>query len=936
LEPVLIGRETECARVDELLERARLGRSGALVVRGEAGIGKTALLDYAIERAVGTTVVRALGVESEAEIEFSGLLEVCRPLLEHLDEISAPQAGVLRSALDLGPAMDVDRFGIGAAILSLLAAAADARPLVIVVDDAQWLDPSSADALLFATRRLQADRVLVLFAAREGEERSFEASGIESLSLSGLSRKAAESLLQREGALVEEVGNRLYEATGGNPLALIELPGLLTADQLAGSAPLEDPLPAGASVERAFARRAQALPEGSQTALLVAAASTSAEIETVVAALVARDLDASSLEPAEDAGLLTLVDGRLVFRHPLVRSAVYQAAAPSERRAAHRALAEALAESTHDEARAWHLAGAALGPDEEAAVSLVAAATRARERNAHATAASAFERAARLTPDTARRLERLTQAAEAAWAGGDPTRALGLLDAADPIAEPASDRARLLHLRGRIERRVGMQSEALGRLLQAETLIRDEDPNEAAWILLHAVPMSSRAGDIPAAVELARRLRDVAPTNGTSLDAHAATTLGWILCQSGNFAEGRPWLERAAGLLLGRERPTWVELYLASLALRLLERTAEGIEVAERAGQLAREQGPTALLSALDLLTEWEVWTGRWGVAAAHGEEGLALARQVGHADQLLIMLTQLARVDAARGDAERCLERVDEAVRVAGDHGVETMRLAALGVAGDLELGIGRFDEAIDRLQLVSASVERLGIHDRDNSPHPDLVEALVRSGRREEAVAVADRFAERACLGTPLWGGALLARCRGLVADRDEDSAAHFGEAIALHEQVEDRFQHGRTLLVFGERLRRAGQRREARERLRDAEAIFDELEAEPWGDRARRELQASGERLRRRAAHDDEQLTPQELQIALQVAEGKTNKEVGAALFLSHKTVEFHLSRIYRKLDLNSRAELIRRFAAEGVPSLSSQNYGTSATRPRSGRL
>jgi DNA-binding CsgD family transcriptional regulator len=919
VEAVLIGREAECERLDELLDRARLGRSGALVVRGEAGIGKTALLQYTVERAEGMTVVRALGVESEAELEFSGLLEVCRPLLDRIDELSAAQAGVLRSALDLGPAVDVDRFTIGAATLSLFAAAADAQPLLVVVDDAQWLDPSSADALLFATRRLQADRVLVLYAAREGE-RPFVAAGVESLSLAGLSREAAASLILSEGAVPTQVGDRLYEATGGNPLALIELPGVLSTEQLAGSAPLEDPLPAGASVERAFARRVLSLPESSQRALLLAAASTSSEVETVVAALEALGLDASALEPAEDAGLLQLVDGRLGFRHPLVRSAVYQAAAPSERRAAHRALADALAESSHDEARAWHLAAAALGPDDEVAASLVAAAARARERNAHATAASALERAAQLTPDPANRLERLSRAGEAAWAGGDPVRALGLLDAADAIAEAAADRARLLHLRGRIVRRVGLHSEALDRMLEAETLIRDEDPQEASWILLHAVPVSTRSGDLPAAVGLARRLRELAPRDGAALDAHTETTLGWILCQSGNYTEGKPSLERAAGILLSREPPNWVELYLASLALRLLERTEEGIEVAVRASRIAREAGPTALLSALDLLTEWEAWTGRWGIAAAHGEEGLALARQVGHADQLLIMLTQLARIDAARGKADRCLERVQEAVRVADEHGIVTTRLAALGVAGGSALGAGRLEEAIDGLRLASAGVESIGIHDRDYAPHPDLVEALLRSGNREEAIAVLDRFAERAELGTPLWGGALLARCRGLLAEDDDTATACFGEALALHERVEDRFQHGRTLLSFGERLRRAGLRSEGRERLRAAEAIFDELEAEPWGDRARRELQASGERLRRRQPHDDEQLTPQELQIALQVSEGKTNKEVGAALFLSHKTVEFHLSRIYRKLDLNSRAELIRRFAAEGAPALS----------------
>ena len=911
---MLIGREGECSRIDELLDRARLGRSGALVIRGEAGIGKTALLDYASERADGMTVVRALGVESEAELEFTALLDVCRPLLGHLPELPEHHAGVLRGALDLGPALSVDRFSIGAATLGLLAAAAEAEPLLVLVDDAQWLDPSSAAALLFATRRLQADRVLVLFATREGEGRPLETPGIESVLLAGVSREAAAALLDDQVELAPEVADRLYEATGGNPLALLELSGQLSPEQIAGIAPLEDPLPAGSRVERAFARRAEALPAESRQALLVAAVSRSAAVEPLLGAFDSLGLGAAALEPAEDAGLVRLSEEGLEFRHPLVRSAVYHASLPSERRAAHRALADALVGDGDNPLRAWHLAAAALGPDEEVAAALELVADRARERNAHAEAAVALEKAARLTPDPALRVTRFTEAAEAAWVVADPGRTLGLIEAAEDGSAAPAERARLLSLRGHIERRIGTQSKALELFLQVETLLADESPLDAADTLLSAVSAALWAGDLAAALELARRLRRVAPLDGSSLDASAEMTLGRLLYLSGHADEGKPILERVPELLLASLKPSRLQLYSAAGAFELLERTEEGYAAALHALRIAGEEGgPRAVLTGLDQVTRADVRAGRWREAIARGEEGLVLARQLGHTDQFAGLAIELAKIDAARGEAARCRERVAEATRIAENNGSVTMRAAAQGVLGPLELGLGRLAEAIEELQLAVEEVERLGIHDRDDSPHPDLVEAFVRTGRREEAAEVLDRYVERARRGTPLWGGALVARGRGMLADDENEAEEHFDHALALSAEVEDRFQHARTLLAFGERLRRAGRRREARERLREALGHLDQLGATPWAERARKELRASGETLRRRESFEPEQLTPQELQIALQVAEGKTNKEVGAALFLSHKTVEYHLSRIYRKLDIHSRAELIHRFAA-----------------------
>jgi DNA-binding CsgD family transcriptional regulator len=918
---VLIGRESECERLEELLDRARVGRSGALVIRGEAGIGKTALLDYAAETAAeGMTVVRALGVESEAELEFSALLDVCRPLLDHLPEIPEPQAAALRAALDLGPGVDVDRFAIGAATLGLLAAAAEANPLLVLVDDAQWLDPSSGDALFFATRRLQADRVLVVCAVREGEGRPLETRGIEAMTLTGLSPDEAARLLGQQAEVPPEVSERLYEATGGNPLALIELPSLLTPEQIAGVVPLADPLRAGASVERAFARRAEELPDDGRRALLVAAVSMSDAMKPLVDALGSLGVDASALEPAEDAGLVQVGGGRFEFRHPLVRSAVYHAALPSERRAAHRALAAAHVDG-NDAQRAWHLAAAALGPDEQVAASLATVAERARERRAHAEAAAALEKAAWLTPDPAKRLERLARAAEDVWDGGDSHDALRLVAEAEPLGVANADRARLLELRGRIERRVGVLATACDLLLEAESLIGGTDRLEQARILSYAAPAAAGAGELPLALEIARRLRDLAPRDDSFLDAHADEMLGWVLSLSGHHEDARPYLERSVDVFLAAERTTWLALAIAGMALRFLERLAESDELALRAARMAREEGPRALLTALELLTLSDVQAGRWALAEARIDEGLELARPLAHADQRLLMLMRLATVEAARGDEDRCRVRTEEIVAGADACGFIAVRPQAQATLGLLELGLQRLDPAIDALERAAAEIERLGLHDRDTTPHPDLVEALLRSGRHEQAAEVLARYAERARRGTPLWGGALLARCQGMLAEDELEAEAHFDDALALHAQVEDRFQQARTLLVFGERLRRTGRRRDARERLHVSLKLFEQLDARPWSERARRELRASGERLRRRADLEAEQLTPQELQIALQVAEGKTNKDVGAALFLSHKTVEFHLSRIYRKLDINSRAELIRRFASEQAGAVSS---------------
>jgi DNA-binding CsgD family transcriptional regulator len=921
---VLLERVTERARIERLLRDARQGSGGALVIRGEPGIGKTSLCRYAIDLAEAMTVVRATGIESETELEYSGLAELCWPLRDRLDELSDNQADALRVAIGLAEGPAPDRFSAGAATLSLLAAAAETRPVLVVVDDAQWLDRSSQDALRFAMRRVGADRVAVLCAAREGEERTFDAPGVEAITPAGLSREAATSLLQARGAgeVADEVAGRLHEATRGNPLALVELPGLLTPEQLAGAAPLGDPLPVGSTVERAFARRAEALPESSRLALLVAVLDGPATLDRVVAALARLDVFPASLEPAENAGLVRLDDGRVEFAHPLVRSGVYHASSPSDRRVAHRALAEVLAGSADADVRAWHLAGAALGPDEAAAEALAAAGGRARERRGYDAASAAFERAARLSPEESKRIDRLAEAAEAALAAGAGERARALLDEALAICEDAVPRARLLALRGDVEALTGSQDAAHARMVEAADLVELADPAMAARALRLAVQAALFAGRAGLALETARRMRRLAPRDGGDLDESADFVLGEALAFAGERAEAAPVLERSIELTLARSDLRHVGR--AAVGLGLLDRPSAGLALALESSRRARDDGPNRLAYILEPAAWNALRAGDWTAAVVCASEGLTLATEMRQDPLAASFAIELAHVAAGRGDEPACRARVEQARALAEKHGIVLLGFWASYVEALLELGLGRLEPAVERLAQLAPTLGELGLFDRDFVPEPDLVEACARLGRDDDAHEYLEEWAARGERASPEWGGAMTARCRGILAE-DDAFDEYFAAALALHGRAEDAFAEARTRLCYGERLRRAGRRIDARVELRAALAAFEVLEAAAWIERARRELRATGEKLGRRAAATGDELTPQELQVAIRVAEGRTNREVGAALFLSPKTVEFHLARVYRKLGVSSRAELARRFAemgsAAGEPVLQS---------------
>jgi DNA-binding CsgD family transcriptional regulator len=911
----LVGRGHERRVVDELLGRARGGRSGALVVRGEAGIGKTALLEYAVERAEGMTMVRALGVESEAELQFSGLLELLRPLLDHLDQIPLQQAEALRSALGLGEPEAHDRFTIGAASLSLLAAAAESNPLLVLVDDAQWLDCATKDALLFSTRRLVADSAAILFAVREGEGRGFDPPGIERLELGGLgSDEAVRLLAGGERDVTPDVVDRLWEATRGNPLALLEAQSLLTGEQLAGREPLPEPVPTGATLERAFARRAETLPPDSQHALVVAAVSLSTELEAVATALATLGIERVALEEVEDAGLISIADGRIAFRHPLVRSAVFHGSPPSERRVAHRALAEAMRDRGDPERWAWHLAWAALGEDEEAAAALELAARQASARSSFAAAAAAMERAASLTGDEKGRLPRLYAAADAALHAGRPDDAVALLAAPlESGAEPCL-KAEALRLQGRIEYLAGRPRAASDLLLEASTLLEDVDRPLAVKICIEACNARLGVGDAAGMLAAAERAHTIAAeTHDEAVSRLVAQTLGWVLCYVGRSPEGTPLLERSAASPehLGVQLEP-LSLVRIGVALEWLERSREAFRYAGRDVDRARANGAVGLLPYLLFQQAWHAnRAGLLSEGYAAASEALGLAREMDLWLPRVQALLVLASITSKRGAERECRAYADELegpLDEAGLHGYRVWLRQSLGL---LELGLGRLDEAAYELEAAGRGLEELGIHSRVIVPRSELVEVYARAGRVDEAAEpLADVGKSLECQ-SPV-GLAGVARGRGLLAS-DDEFEGWFEQAFAEHDRSDDRWALARTRLAFGERLRRAARRVESREQLRLALEAFEEMGADAWAERARAELRASGEKLRRRQAWEGEELTPQELQIALHVARGMTNREVGAALFLSHKTIEFHLGRIYRKLNMRSRSELIRRFAA-----------------------
>ncbi len=900
-----MGRTAELAAIDRLLAQARSGLSGVLVVRGEAGVGKSTLLEHALERAEGFNVLRGVGIESETELAFAGLHQVLRRVLDRVGHLPTAQASALRSAFALSQEPIDDRFAVSLGVLGLLSEVAEERPLLCVVDDAQWLDQASADSLVFVARRLDAEQLVLLFAARDDTGRMFAARGLPELRLASLRNDEARALIiDRYG---QDVGFEALEwvlaTASGNPLGLIELPASLTQEQLSGREPLDATLPPPTSVEQVYLARVERLPADTRRVLLIAACEEAGDRATVARAATELGLDFDAISLAEAPGLVDVGSDHVAFRHPVMRSAVYRGAGFAEREQAHRALAAVLADPGDADRRAWHRAAATVGINDGVAAELEQTADRARLRGGHGAAATALERAAELTSESEKRGRRLVTAARAAWHAGQPERARALLDRARPIVTDPLVRAELDHVRGEVEFRCGSLLDAAAILVGGADAVAASAPRIACAMLLDAASVAAKIGDVATLAEISGRLA-VLPPSGDELEALRIDLVVGVERLIGGESEDIPLLERSVARAGAFDDPrllSWAAIGAAALG----DAASEAAHLRHATAVARDSRAVDTLVFVLENVVNSAMLAGRYGIQA-EATEGLRLAREAGLSNAATAHLAALAWLAGLEGRERDCRAYAAEAIVAARASGLANANTAAEWGVALLDLGGGRHADAAMRLSEL-----RTGGHAHPLlvlTSTPDLVEACHRSGREQEArlaFAPLDAFAQP---GAPTWLIALAARCRGLVSAGHE-AERWFVEALGRHTEGDRPFDRARTELVYGEFLRRERRRIDAREQLRSALAGFEQCRAEPWAERTRTELRATGETARKRDPSTIDQLTPQELQIAKLVGEGLSNKHIATQLFLSPRTVEYHLRKVFTKLGIASRSELIR---------------------------
>lgn len=894
---MLVAREAEQEQVRKLLARARAGSAGLLEVVGEPGIGKSALLAQARHLADGFDVVDLVGLPAEQATAYAGLSD----LLRHL---GAAPGGVLRQAVGLEPpdGREVNDLTLGAALLDLLARY-DGRPLLLCVDDTQWLDAETRRPLAFALRRLGGEPVTVLLATRDDAPPLLDLE--HQLHLRGLPPRDVRALVRAAHTDVSaEVCDALAGTSAGNPLAVLESVRDLSPQQRSGAAPLPVAGPLPERLREAFTRRLDLLPERCRRLLLLAAVEGRGDT-AVVAAAGEAPLDA--VVAAEEAGLVTLTDGRIVFVHPLVTATVLAVASPAAVRAAHAALSAALAGAGDGDRALHHAAAAAIGPDDDLAQRLVAAAEHDEARGGHGAASTKLERGAALTPDPAGRTRLLARAADAALAAGAVDRADAL--AAGAVGEEVADA-----VRGRVAVVRGRFADAVPHLLRAAAAAQGRT---AAVRYEAAVSAALDAGDPRLAADAAAQAQRV-PDAATDpvlrlllarVDSLLAARTGHLGLAAGVISG--PLEAVAGGAGFGRDGAAWM-VYAA--ALLDTGDVAAGRDAYATAAGIARGASDRfATAEALEGQAFADHALGRWTSAYANGTLALGLLDADTAPFSVAGLQHLLADVDAARGRSESCLRRCAQ-VRALGQQ-LDLLELQVLAERreGALHLATNRLDDAVRHLERARSLLRRTPVHHPILSPVPDLVETFIRLRRPDAAAALVPEFAVLVGEGAPPPAVARLLRTRALVAD-DDEYAGLFQEAIDLDDRTDMRFFQARTRLCFGERLRRERHQVLAREQLSAALGVFEEVDARPWADRARGELAATGVQVRQASIGGVADLTPQELQIALAVAEGRRNKEIAGALFLSVRTVEFHLTRTFTKLGVRSRGELTARLTSQ----------------------
>jgi DNA-binding CsgD family transcriptional regulator len=908
---MLLDRRTERSALDSLIASARGGMGSTLLLRGEPGIGKTALLEYAIESASGFRIARADGVESEMELAFAALHQLCAPMLDLLDRLPDPQRDALGVAFGLLAGEPPDRFLVGVAVLSLLSEAAGERPLLCVVDDAQWLDRASAQALAFAARRLLAEPVALLFATREP---AGEFTGLPELLVHGLGDTDARALLGSflRFSLDEQVCERLLAEMHGNPLALVELPRRLTADELAsGFGVLTAPGLPG-RIEESFRRRCEALPPAARQLLLVAAAEPTGDPVLLWRAAGRLGIRPETAAAAEAEGLL-VIGARVMFRHPLVRSAVYRAASPQQRRAVHQALAEVTDPQADPDRRAWHLAEAAPGPDEEVAGELERSADRAQARGGIAAAAAFRERAVALTLDSARRADRALAAADAKYQVGAFDTALGLLATAEAGPLDKWQLAQADLLRGRIAFLSGGIVDAPLLLLKAARQFESLDLEVARETYLDTLGAALYAGRLA----VGGRVREVAeaarwvpaaprPARGPDLLLD-----GLALLITEGYAAGMPVLKRALQAFRSADisnaegmRWLWLVCQVAIIGWdwetwRLF--SARQVSLARDAGALV------ALTTALITLSTLLAWTGDFAAAASLIEE----AEEINEATQSQLHFQPFAALQIAawQGDEAAATALIEVSAPRARRRG-EGLALACIDWAtAVLYNGLGRYEKALAAAEQASEHPQELW----STFILPELIEAAVRTGRTARAAEALELLVETTRAAGTDWALGTEARSRALLAGK-EAAEDLYREAIDRLGRNGLRIELARAHLLYGEWLRRQRRRRDARDQLRAAYEIFISAGARAFAERARIELRATGERAPKQTAQTRDVLTAREAHIARLAGQGASNPEIAGHLFISPATVAYHLRKVFAKLGISSRSQLASALPAQ----------------------
>jgi len=904
---VLRGRRDETGVLDRLLESVRGGKSRVLVVRGEPGVGKSALLEYVAASASGCGVARAAGVQSEIELAFSGLGQLCAPMLDRIDRLPEPQRDALRTAFGLAGGAAPDRFLVGMAVLGLLSDAADEEPLVCLVDDAQWLDQASAQALAFVARRLVAESVALIFAVREpSDEQNF--AGLPQLVVGGLGEEDARALLASviSWPLDERVRDRIVAETHGNPLALLELPRGLTPAQLAGGFGLPSIAALPSRIEESFARRLAPLPAATRRLLVLAAAEPLGDSALLARAADRLGIKAQATDAAESAGLVEFCI-QVTFRHPLVRSAIYRSASPEQRREAHQALAEATDQQLDPDRRAWHFAQAAPGPDEEVASELERCAERAQGRGGLAAAAAFLERSAALTLQPGRRAARALAAARVTAQSGAFDGAQRLLASAEagPLDALQHAGAELLHGQIAFSSRRGSDAPLL--LLKAAQRFEPLDAGLARETYLEAVWAAMFVGRLASSAGLLETAQAASAAPASPQPPRAADLLldGWATLLTQGYPAGAPTLKLALSVFRSESLSTEEELRWLQLACRAAvdlwdDEAWEALSI--RHVTLARDAG---LLSALPIALNTRV-----GVHLNAGE--LESAASVVDEVEMIIEATgsQIVPYGAVglaawRGREAPAAELFEVSMKEVLRRG-EGVGLTAIAWArAQLYNSLGRYAEALTAAEQASEHPEELLFSTWGSV---ELIEAAARSGKRQRATDALERLTEstHAC-GTD-WALGVEARSQALLSD-GEVADRLYREAIDRLGRTRVRWALARAHLLYGEWLRRETRRTDARQQLRIAHQMFTAMGAEGFAERARRELLATGETARKRLAENAGQLTIQEAQVAALAREGLSNLEIGARLFISPRTVEYHLGHVFTKLGINSRMQLHR---------------------------